>query len=48
MCVSFEEHLVECFLTTGEGTDQEVHMEYDDDTATTQQASTHMASGDSI
>ena len=47
-CVSFEDHLVECIFTTGEGTDQGVHMEYDEDTAISQQSSTHMASGDSI
>ena len=42
-CVSFEDHLVECIFTTREGTDQRVQMEHDEDTATTQQASTHMA-----
>ena len=47
-CVSFENHLVECIFTTGEGTDQGVQMEHDEDTVTTQQASTHMASGDCI
>ena len=47
-CVSFEDHLVECIFTTGEGMDQGVHMEYDEDTAIAQQPSTHMASGGSI
>ena len=47
-CVSFEDHLVESIFTTGEGTDQGVHMKYDEDTAIAQQPSTHMASGDSI
>ena len=46
-CVSFGGHLVESIFTTGEGTDQGVHMEYED-TAIAQQPSTHMASGDSI
>ena len=40
--------MVESIFTTGEGTDQGVHMEYDEDTAIAQQPSTHMASGDSI
>ena len=43
-----EDHLLESIFTTGEGTDQGVHMEYDEDTAIAQQPSTHMASGDSI
>ena len=47
-CISFKDPLVECIFTTGEGTDQGVQMEHDEDTATSQQASTHMASGDSI
>ena len=47
-CLSFEDHLVDSILTTGEGTVHALQMEHDEDTSTTQSTSSAMTSGDSI
>ena len=35
-CLSFEDHLVDCIFTTGEGTVHALQMEHDEDNSTTQ------------